>query len=426
MTSPGRWSRVLPRRRRWLRTLRRRILVLIISLNGPKKLAQKALFLFVIFGIGGLRRLRRLPGLRNRLTSDRGLGLLSGIRHRRGCRRLRTHSEELLEEVTLVAGGHLAGLARLCAGNKGGRIIVGANRCGQVIRYFVESYFDHARWRCKVLYPIFVLRKGNGPLHELCPDRGRGLGALKAQLASRAHIAVVVKANPHDGEQVGGVSREPSVVRSARLARSRGSETVAAAHSCCRAVVDDPFHHLRDHIRNARIKNLAGIGCEVLDYVALGIANGGDENRRDARSAVGENRVRTGHLHGRGVVGANGHGGSGTHRLDSGGSSEGYDFVISHRFCDLDGCVVQRMRQREAGTDGSEILVLEILWRVDLVFILEDGRSVVDNAGRRECRLRPSQPCINRGGKDEWLEDRSRRTACHSMIQLAEAIIASA
>src|SRR5581483_1377077 len=108
MTSPGRWSRVLPRRRLRLRTLRR-ILVLIISLNGPKKLAKKSLFLFVVLGISSLGRLRRLPRL-NGLTGHRSLGLLSGIRHRRRRRRLRTYSEELLEEVALVTGSHLAGL----------------------------------------------------------------------------------------------------------------------------------------------------------------------------------------------------------------------------------------------------------------------------------------------------------------------------
>src|SRR5690242_4472824 len=117
MTSPGRWSRVLPRRRLWLRTLRR-ILVLIISLNGPKKLAEKALFLFVLIGTGRLGGLRWLPGL-DGLASRGSLGLLSGVRHRRRCRRLRTNSKEFLEEIALVAGSHLARLARLSAGNEG-------------------------------------------------------------------------------------------------------------------------------------------------------------------------------------------------------------------------------------------------------------------------------------------------------------------
>src|SRR6185437_3336546 len=178
MTSLGRWSRVLPRRRRWLRTLRR-ILVLIISLNGPKKLVKKALFLLVVFGIGGLGRLRRLSGL-DRLTWDRSLDLLSGIRHRRRCGRLWTNSQEFLKEVALVASGHLARLARLSAGDECGRVIVGTDGCCQVICDLVESYFDHSRrWR-KLLYSVFVLRKGNSPLHELCPDGGRALRALKA------------------------------------------------------------------------------------------------------------------------------------------------------------------------------------------------------------------------------------------------------
>src|SRR6185437_10550618 len=99
MTSPGRWSRVLPRRRLWLRTLRR-IWVLIISLNGPKKLAKKPLFLLVVVGTGRLGRLPRLSRL-DRLSRDGSLSLLSGVRHRRRCRRLWSHSEEFLEEVTL-------------------------------------------------------------------------------------------------------------------------------------------------------------------------------------------------------------------------------------------------------------------------------------------------------------------------------------
>src|SRR5205807_2656685 len=117
-------SRVLPWCRRGRRTLRR-ILVLIIPLNCPEKLAKKALFLLIVLGtLGRLGRLHHRWG-------RKWLGCLLGrISHRHWRSRMGSDTEDLLEEIPLIARSHLAGLIRLGAGEEGGVIIIRTHRGG--------------------------------------------------------------------------------------------------------------------------------------------------------------------------------------------------------------------------------------------------------------------------------------------------------
>src|SRR5262249_2992977 len=118
-------SRVLPWCRRGRRT-RRRILVLIIPLYCPQKLAKKAPFLFVVLITFGRRG--RPPHPRGR---GRPLGCLPGkLKHRRVGPRLRSRPEDLLEEIPLVPGGHFAVLIWLGARYKGSFVVVWAHRSG--------------------------------------------------------------------------------------------------------------------------------------------------------------------------------------------------------------------------------------------------------------------------------------------------------
>ena len=55
-----------------------------------------------------------------------------------------SNAKDLLEEIALITSGHLAGLIRLSARDKGRFVIVRTDGSSQVIRYFVELYVDYS------------------------------------------------------------------------------------------------------------------------------------------------------------------------------------------------------------------------------------------------------------------------------------------
>src|SRR5437588_1798103 len=260
-------SRVLPWCRRGRRTLRR-ILVLIIPLNCPKNLAKKALFLLIV--LGTLGRLGRLYDRWGR----KWLGcLLSRIRHRRRRTRMWSNAKDLLEEIALITSGHLAGLIRLSARDKGRFVIVRTDGSGQVIRYFVELYVDHSGRRIEGTNSILVLWQGDRAFHELSPDRRCGFGAFQLQ------VTVVVITYPNNAQQIRGVAGEPGVVRGPRLSCRGSREAVTAPNSGCSAVIQNTFHHGRRDVGHAGVEYLAAVGSEVLQDIAFGIPHRTDEDR---------------------------------------------------------------------------------------------------------------------------------------------------
>src|SRR4051794_25800111 len=165
-------SRVLPGGRLWRRTLRR-ILVLIIPLNGPKKLAKKALFLLLVITSGHLGRWGRGRGRQRTLSH-----LLRGSRSGGRSGGMRSNPKKLLKEIALVSGGHFTGLAGFGAGDESRLINIGTYWSSKVIGDLIELYFNDTCGWGEGLHAVFVLRKSYGPLHKLRPDRGCGLRTL--------------------------------------------------------------------------------------------------------------------------------------------------------------------------------------------------------------------------------------------------------
>jgi len=64
-----------------------------------------------------------------------------------------------------------------------------------------------------------ILPDGQRALHEFSPDGQGGMRAFDIELA------IVVEADPDDAEQIGRETREPAIVRGARLTRRRRQKT---------------------------------------------------------------------------------------------------------------------------------------------------------------------------------------------------------
>ena len=157
------------------------------------------------------------------------------------------------------------------------------------------------------------------------------------------NIAVVVISNPNDTQQIAGIPCEPSVVRTAGLAGGwRGKSH--AAHTGCRSIVHHALHHVGHDGGNTGIENSLFLGRIVFDDFALGVAHGVDQDRGDALTAVGEDRVGGGHIERGRVVGAKRHRWRRSDRSDACGSSQIGDFVVTDLLSQLDGSVIQRHR----------------------------------------------------------------------------------
>ena len=158
-------------------------------------------------------------------------------------------------------------------------------------------------------------------------------------------IAIVVIADPDNAEQVGGEAGEPAIMRGAGFS-GRGGGEAPGPDSDRGTVIEHAFHHGSDYVRDARIKHLGLLRLVIVQNVAVGVTHGAKHDGRDALAVVGEDGVSRGHLHGRGVIRSQGHGGRGFYGRDTGGPGQGGNLVIAHHLGDFDGGVVERERQR--------------------------------------------------------------------------------
>src|SRR5947199_1306017 len=95
---------------------------------------------------------------------------------------------------------------------------------------------------------VAIARTGHGPFHEFRPYRGCRCGAGKAQLA------VVVKPDPNDAEEVRGKARKPAVARGPGLSGRGGAES-EGPHNSPGPPVDYIFENVGDEIRHARVED---------------------------------------------------------------------------------------------------------------------------------------------------------------------------
>src|SRR5580704_8940102 len=77
------------------------------------------------------------------------------------------------------------------------------SRGGELAALGIDFFLNHPRRRRKRL-GIAILRQCHGSLHELRPDRG------SRRAARQFKVAVIVKPNPDDAEQIRGKTHEPT------------------------------------------------------------------------------------------------------------------------------------------------------------------------------------------------------------------------
>src|SRR5579859_5297873 len=102
-------------------------------------------------------------------------------------------------------------------------------------------------------------------------------------------------------------------MRCAGFSGGRGGKLTRsdAAGTRCGAVIDDALQHVSDHVSNPWIEHLGLLRLEVVNYIAISITHGTDHDGSNALAVIGENRVSGSHVHGRGVIRSQGHGGRG-------------------------------------------------------------------------------------------------------------------
>src|SRR5438093_350591 len=111
--------------------------------------------------------------------------------------------------------------------------------------------------------------------------------------ALQTQLTIIVEANPHNAEQLGSKSREPSVMRCSGLARSRQLETHRADTGRGPAA-----HHFLEHVdheeRNSRIQYAPCFGRMPVQRRAVWIDHTRDERRPLTNPAIGKYRVSSG------------------------------------------------------------------------------------------------------------------------------------
>src|SRR5580704_16430173 len=110
----------------------------------------------------------------------------------------------------------------------------------------IDGFLDHTGRRSERL-GVAVPWQRHGTLHEFGPDRRRRLTARELE------IAVVVKTNPYDAQQIRGKAREPSIARGSGLARRRSREP-HRADSDTGAAIDDVLHEAGYQIGDAWVE----------------------------------------------------------------------------------------------------------------------------------------------------------------------------
>lgn len=285
------------------------------------------------------------------------------------------------EEIEEALAEALAGFSHVCAGacragvdEEGhGDVVVGAAVVGDEARGGIDAEHLDAVGRCEGLH-VRVLRELDGAVHERGPDGRGGVGALQLD------VGVVVIADPDDAEQVGGVAGEPGVVRGAGFACCWCVEAVGSC-GCARAARHDAFEQRLREVGDAWVEYLFGLGCEVGDDVAVGIANAGEYPGREVCTVVGEDGVGTGHVDGCGAVGADGDRRCALGVDDAGGARERGNVAVADLFRERDGGDVKRVFDGCRGRDhAGELAVLEVAGCVGLA-VEHKGSGVVVELG---------------------------------------------
>src|ERR1700722_2627092 len=158
----------------------------------------------------------------------------------------------------------IAGLAGLSSRDEGGDVIVWTGWSCEAVGCLIQLHIHDA---CGLgeRFHAGILRQRRCLLHKLSPDRRSGLRPAQAQ------VAVIVITDPNDTQQIGGVSREPAIMRTPGLTGGWQRKAAQAHRRITQAVVDYAFHHVGHDVGNARVEYLALVGFEIRDYVAFRI-----------------------------------------------------------------------------------------------------------------------------------------------------------
>ena len=287
---------------------------------------------------------------------------------------------------------------RLRARHKRGSVIIRTRRGSQPVRRFIELNIHHAgrlheRLHRRILWKIGRL------LHELRPNWCRSLRSAQPQ------VAVIVVTDPHDAQQIRGISRKPPVMRTAGLARRGRCEPAQPHGRIAQAVVDHAFHHVGHHVRDPRIQHSLLIRVVVRDDIALRIPHRAQQNGRQSHPVVGKYCVRACHFQRRRVIGSQCHRRSRFHRRDPRRLRQIRHLVVSDFFRNFYCRVVQRHGQRIAQRHVALIFLFVVAWFVNLVSINE-ARGRIRHGGRGRNHLRRSvEGRIHRGRIHERLEN---------------------
>ena len=321
----------------------------------------------------------------------------------------------------------VASVGRLGAFQERRRIrLARAARVGQQVGVLVQLHHRYAGGSGK-LPRVGILRQLHRRLHELRPDR-RG-----RQRPGQLHVGVVVVAHPHDANQIAGVTREPRVVRGPRLSRRRGHESPPPGLVPV-AEVHHPLHHRGRQIRDPRIEDRLRGGRIVVQHVAGGRTHRRQHPRVDLDAAIGEDGVRARHIQRRRAVRPKRNRGRALRRPNPRRPRQRGHVVEPHHLRQRDRRVVQRVRKRVGRRHLAMVFVLVVVRVVLLVVAESEGRLlVVQHRHRGEERvvavvvqLRPRDRRVEGARIDERFEDGSRGPLRHRMVQLAQAVVASA
>ena len=129
----------------------------------------------------------------------------------------------------------------------------------------------------------------------------------------------------------------------------------------------------------AGVEDLLGLGGEVGDDVAVGVADAGEHPGLEVDAVVGEDGVGAGHVDGGGAVGADGDRGGGAGVDDAGGAGEGGDVLVADLLGEGDGGDIEGVGDGLDGGDHAGVLaLLEVAGGVGLAVGAEVLRVVVE------------------------------------------------
>src|SRR3984957_19872936 len=400
-----------------------RILLLLAS-KDTKNLLQRVLFIF-----SGLAVL--VPWGCSALTSCAGgaVGVVGGriaVHVNYGLRHVRLAAAENVGEERAGGGDDaVAAAVNFAHLRRGGSLDVdlftgaGAVRGGEFERFGIDHDGLNAVGGREVLH-VFVGRELRGVNHEVGPDGRVG------STAGDSDVAVVVEADPDDADEIIGKAGKPGVARRAGLPCC-GEREAARADAGGGAVVHDVFHQTGDEIGDAGIENVFGLRRGFFEGFAIGADNAFDELGLGARSAVGEGGVGCCDIDRRHFVGAERDCGSGLNVLAEAHLARDLDdAAVADQFGDFYGGDVERVGEGFTRGDAAHELGAVVVRRVFLAVEFEGGRLVVDGGGRRDDGLHVVDGVVERGGVDEWLENRSGLAMRERVIELALAVVAAA